>query len=55
MAWAEAPGLNSELISSLIPCSMWWIQPWRPLDPLKQWLDAMDPGDERIFRPSSFT
>ncbi len=55
MAWAEALGFNSELVSSLILCSMRGTQSWRPMDPLKQWLDAIDPGEERIFRPSSFT
>ena len=46
--WNEALGLNSELISSLVPCSTREMQPWKPLDPLKQWLDGLDPGDERI-------
>ena len=39
---------NSELISSLVPCSTRVTQPWKPLDPLKHWLDGLDPGDERI-------
>jgi hypothetical protein len=46
--WAEALGLKSELISSLVPCSTRVTQPWKPLDPLKHWLDGLDPGDERI-------
>ena len=46
--WAEAPVLDSELISSLVPCFTRVNQLWRPLDPLKQWLDALDPADERI-------
>ena len=46
--WAEALGLNSELINSLVPCSSRETQPWKPLDPLKQWLDDLDPRDERI-------
>ncbi len=46
--WAEALGLKSELISSLVPCSTRVAQPWKPLDPLKHWLDGLDPGDERI-------
>ena len=46
--WAEALGLNSELINSLVPCSSREPQPWKPLDPLKQWLDDLDPRDERI-------
>ena len=46
--WAEALGLNSELISSLVPCSSGVTQPWKPLDPLKNWLDDLDPCDERI-------
>ncbi|MDB4617010.1 TerB family tellurite resistance protein, partial [Synechococcus sp. AH-551-E11] len=46
--WASALGLNSELINSLVPCSSRVIQPWKPLDPLKQWLDDLDPCDERI-------
>ena len=46
--WAEALGLNSELISSLVHCSSGVTQPWKPLDPLKNWLDDLDPCDERI-------
>ncbi len=46
--WAEALALNSELISSLVPCSSGVTQPWKPLDPLKNWLDDLDPCDERI-------
>ena len=46
--WAEALGLNSELIKSLVPCSSRETQLWKPLDPLKQWLDDLDPRDERI-------
>ena len=46
--WASALGLNSELINSLVPCSSGETQPWKPLDPLKQWLDDLDPRDERI-------
>ena len=46
--WAEKLGLNSKLISSLVPCSTRVAQPWKPLDPLKHWLDGLDPGDERI-------
>ena len=46
--WAEALGLKSELISSLVSCSTRVTQPWKPLDPLKHWLDGLDPGDERI-------
>ena len=45
---AAALGLNSELINSLVPCSARETQPWKPLDPLKQWLDDLDPRDERI-------
>ena len=46
--WAEKLGLNSKLISSLVPCSTRVIQPWKPLDPLKHWLNGLDLGDERI-------
>ncbi len=46
--WTNALGLDSELISSLVPCSTQVSQPWKPLDPLKHWLDALNPGDERI-------
>ena len=46
--WASALGLNSELINSLVPCSSGETQPWKPLDPLNQWLDDLDPRDERI-------
>ena len=46
--WDEALGLQSDLISSLVPCSAQVTQSWKPLDPLKQWLDELDPGDERI-------
>lgn len=46
--WAEALGLNSELINSLVPCASRETQLWKPLDPLKQWLDDLDPRDERI-------
>jgi hypothetical protein len=46
--WAEALVLDSELISSLVPCSTRVNQSWRPLDPLKQWLEALDPAEERI-------
>ena len=45
---ASALGLNIELINSLVPCSSREPQPWKPLDPLKQWLDDLDPRDERI-------
>ena len=46
--WAEALGLNSELINSLVPCASRETQLWKPLDSLKQWLDDLDPRDERI-------
>ena len=46
--WDEALGLNCELIHSLDPCSAWITKPWKPLDPLKQWLDELDPGDVRL-------
>jgi tellurite resistance protein len=36
--WAEALGLKSELISSLVPCSTRVAQPWKPLDPLEDCL-----------------
>ena len=46
--WAEALGLNSELINSLVRCSSRETQLWKPLDSLKQWLDDLDLRDERI-------
>ena len=45
---AEVLGLNSELISSLVPYSTRVTQAWKRLDPLKHWLNGLDPGDERI-------
>ena len=46
--WSSALGLNSELINRLVPCSSQVTQHWKPLDLLKQWLNDLDPRDERI-------
>ena len=46
--WDEALGCQSEWIRSLVPCSTRVNQPWKPLDPLKNWLDDLDPGDVMI-------
>jgi len=46
--WSDGLGVKTDLIQGLMPCSSTAGQPWRPLGPLKQWLDELDPGDERI-------